>query len=689
MDDALRLIVIDDSSNKTEVVTSILRNAGHVVRSERIEDAEDLLSVSRKEEWDMILACTSVISFTPGEALNVTRTMERALPLIVIADDESDAELNALLEAGARDVVKPSNPLRLTTTLLREAEDSRLRGHLRNCEIALLEANQRAQLLVDSSRDAITYIHEGMHIFANESYLNMFGFSDPDEIAGMPILNMVSKQDHAGFKKFLRDYGRAKAGENSFDATGVKPDGSQFCTTLEFSHANFEGEPCIQVIIRDQAASADLAKKLDDMSRTDLLTGAYNRQFFLDAIEKTVLAPDSEGAVLYIAPDNYDEMKNDIGIAASDQMLSEFAYQVQRYLPAEGDFLSRFENECFTAILNNAEAKQAEAVAAAIVKAIDDASFKAGGNSVHATSSIGIALFNSAFKDPQEVLGRAEKARLKAKQGGGNRFTLYTPDASEMVDLERAAFISNQIKSALKNNRFNLLFQPIVSISGDEAENYEVFLRMQDEEGNELNPADFIGAAQKGGLMVAIDRWVLAHSIKVAATERKNGRNLHFFIKLSGDSLQDPKLLPWLRDLLRAANLDAGSLTLEVSEKVAKNNLKSLKALLTGLQMLHVRLAIDHFGIAENYNNLLKHSGAHAIKLDASLITNISKDPAALEKVRAISAEAKSLNAVSIAVSVEDPNTLATIYSTGVDYIQGYFLQPPNTELNFDFSTMG
>jgi EAL domain-containing protein (putative c-di-GMP-specific phosphodiesterase class I) len=234
-----------------------------------------------------------------------------------------------------------------------------------------------------------------------------------------------------------------------------------------------------------------------------------------------------------------------------------------------------------------------------------------------------------------------------------------------------------------------LLFQPIVSLKGDESENYEVLLRMQDEKGNTVMPGEFLPAAEKSGLMAAVDRWVLAHSIKAVTEQRDKGRPVVLFVKLSAASLKDEKLLPWLRDILRAAHGVPETLVVEVSETVASNNLKALKVLIAGLKQLHVRLAIDHFGNAHNYANLLKHYDAQFLKLDASIIGKLTSSKESQDKVREICALAMEGKKKIVANAVEDPHTLAMIYSTGIDYIQGYFLQEPNPEMNYDFSSIG
>jgi EAL domain-containing protein (putative c-di-GMP-specific phosphodiesterase class I) len=211
---------------------------------------------------------------------------------------------------------------------------------------------------------------------------------------------------------------------------------------------------------------------------------------------------------------------------------------------------------------------------------------------------------------------------------------------------------------------------------------------MTDEDGREFSPGEFLPAAMSGGLMGAVDRWILAHAIKAVSEKHRTGAPAVVFVKLSSTALKDEKFLPWLRDILKAAHTTPNSLVLSVSETIATHNLKALKVLFIGLQQLHVRLALDHFGNAPNFANLLKHCDADFLKLDGSIVGKLSSDKETQDKVKEITALAAANNKKVIANAVEDPHTLATIYSTGIDYIQGYFLQEPTPEMNYDFDSM-
>jgi len=684
-EEALRLIVIDDSSNDAEVVSSMLRNAGNAVRTERAEDDEDLRTLLAQQSWDMVLTKAELPHFTALDALHLIKQMESDVSLVVLTDEVDDSAIGNILKAGARDVVSLQQPSLLVHTLKREFGDVQKRRRHRECETLLQETNRRAQGLVDSSRDAIAYVHEGMYIYANESYLQMFGYSALEEIEGMPLMDMVSPDHHAKFKEFLRGYLKSQSSGDTLDVQGRKTDGQEFNITMEFSPASYEGEPCIQIIIRDQTMSKELEQKLESLSKHDLLTGAYNRQYFMGALQNVVGRSDQHGAVLYVAPDDFKTIRERVGIAGSDQVVTDFAKLLMQNLPGEADLVARFDSDIFTVLLHGAEDEAAQQFGRTVLKAIEDCIFDAAGQSVSLTGSIGIALYHEDIHEPQELIARTEKAYRKAV-ARGNSLHLYNPVEEGMAEKEQTSLRVKQLKVALRDNRFQLLYQPVVSLHGDAIENYEVLLRMLDDGDQHILPEEFLPAAEQAGLMGAIDRWVLAHTVKALVERKREGKETNFFIKLSSSSLKDDKLLTWLRDLLKAAKVDGSNITLEMNEADASSNLKIVIPLIEGLHQLRIKVGLDHFGLAANFANLLRHCDADYLKIDGSLIRGLAHSPDNQTRVREITAMAKEGEKKTIAEFVEDANTLATLWSCGIDYIQGYFLQEPVAEMNYDFN---
>lgn len=685
-EEVLRLIIVDDSSNYAEIVSSLLRSNGQAVRMERVEDDEDLAACLARDAWDMVIVQAGLEFCLPSTALQIIKEKTRGMPLILLMENIDETEVGDLFGNGLSNMISLKQPRHLVHTLIREFDHVLKQRSLLTCNSLLQEANKRSQALVDSSRDAVAYVHEGMYIYANESYLQMFGYSTPDEIEGMPLMDMISGKDQDKFKEFLRGYLKGQTSSDSLSLHGRKTSGEEFSITMEFSPASYDGEPCIQILIYDKASDKELEEKLQSLTKVDLITGVYNRQYFMAVLENELGKDGTYGAVFYIKPDNFMAMRDRLGISGSDLLLTDFAMLLEQITGnGENNITSRFESEAFTLLLPQMDEKTALELAKNILEQVEKNIFEASDQTISMTCSIGIALYAEGLDDINELLQRSEKAYRKASTTG-NRSFFYNPQTEGMVERELAGLRVRQVKKGLQENLFVLYFQPIVSLRGDPGENYEVFLRLRDED-KILTPGEFIPAAAAAGLMPAIDRWVIVNTIKKLAERLKAGHQTSFFIKIAADSVQDNEFSGWLQKLVQEARVPGSHLVLELYESVVSRNLKRVQALREELQKLQIRIVIEHFGQDSNYSNLLRHIQADYLKLHRSLIDNLSQSTEKQEKIKEIATLAEQMNIKTITDFIEDASTLSTLWTCNIDYIQGHFLQEPDPEMNYDFST--
>jgi len=240
-------------------------------------------------------------------------------------------------------------------------------------------------------------------------------------------------------------------------------------------------------------------------------------------------------------------------------------------------------------------------------------------------------------------------------------------------------------RQALESKGFRLWFQPIMSVRGDTQEHYEALLRLVPTQGAELSPTDFLDAARQAGLAAKVDRWVLLTAIKQLAEHQAKGHGTRLLIHLSDASLQDAGLLPWLTTVLKAAQLPADSLVLQLREADAVSYLKQAKALAEGLHALQCKVALVQFGCALNPLNTLRHLDADYVKLDASF-TNELGQPEQLEGIKTLLASLHGQNRLTIMPAVETASALSSLWQAGVNYIQGHYLQIPAAAMNYDFA---
>lgn len=683
----LRVLIVNDSLDGSETLASLLRNGGFVLRPSHVDSDAELQEAVKDQTLDLILCAIDALDPGLMHVFAALRKAERDIPVLAVAD-EYDPEIHAeILRDGARDLVVTDNPEQLQLVVARELDALETRRRLRQAEKTMRESEKRCRALLDSSRDAITYVHEGMHVYANPVYLEMFGLHEVEDLEGMPILDMVAPDHHAEFKEFLRNFAKGQSAKDELDVVGLQADGSRFNARMEVTPASIEGEPCTQIIIRNQATDKELEKKLKYLSNQDLLTGLFNRHYFMDELEHVIASAASEssvGSVLYVEPDRFKEIKSKFGIAGADLVLRDLASLVRGAL-GETCIAARFSDQTFTVLCRETAGDIAEAFAEQLRAAVENHISDVDGQSVTVTCSIGISTVGETANDAQQVLSRAEMACETARKHGGNRIHQHDPVTEEKAGRARDEQWTRRVREALEKNEFWLVYQPIASLHGETQEKYEVLLRMRDEEGKEVLPGQFLPAAESANLSGAVDRWVISRAIGILAERRRSGHDTVFFVKLSVKSLDDQTLLPWISEQFKKARLPGDSVVFELSEPAAVTNLKQAKSFHSGLQELRCGLALEHFGSGVNSLQLLKHLPADYLKIDGSFMHNLANSSDNQETVKSITETAHSMGKTTIAEYVEDASSLAVLWQCGVNYIQGHFLQSPGEEMNFDF----
>lgn len=684
----IHLIILVDSSHDAEVLSITFRNAGYAVRSKHVEDEEDLQEALKEKGWDLVIAAPQVGDYTAIQAMEAIANAGKDIPCIVFGgtpDKQSNLEL---MTAGAAQCIAAEDQELFLLVVKREFNHLRDRRMHRDCRNLLTESEKRNRSLLDSSRDPIAYIHEGMHIYANLSYLEIFGYDEMDEVESIPIMDMISPDDQQGFKEMLRTLSKGETPKERFEFNAQRANGELFSANMSFSTATIEGESCTQIVIRQQSDNNDLQHELDQLRKQDLLTGLYNRQYFMDELDSAVAAAirgDANSVVLYMEPDNFKTIKDTLGIAGSDLVLSDIASILKEQV-GSNSILARFGGTIFTGILDFTEVEQIEATAEKIRALFEQHIFDVEGKTVTSTFSIGITPITETTPDAKKLIMQAEGACTTAKSNKGNCIHTHTV-ADQLATLEEEKAWTERIRIALKNNRFVLHYQPIVSLHAEPGERYEVLLRMLDAEDNVIMPNDFLPSAENAMLMGEIDKWVLKNTAKAALEKRRDGQQVQFFIKLSNESIEDVTMLTWISKLLKAARLHGNSFVFEISEHLALNNLKTAKTLGHGLKKLHCMFAFDHVGNDPNFLKHIASFGLSYIKIDGAHIQTLTSSDVSQELVKTIAELSRDNGIQTIAEHVQDPACLAVLWQHGVNFIQGHYLQHPEAKMAYDFTS--
>lgn len=688
-DNVIRPLILEESSNDAEALASSLRNAGFAVRYRHIEDDEDLRNALEEQSWDILLAASEIGDYRATDAINTIRQAGKDIPCVVFGPHGGSDTTVAMLKAGAVDYVNEEAQEQLLLVIAREIGNLRERRAHRQCRNLYAESEKRNRVLLDSSRDPVAYLHEGMHVYVNQSYLDIFGFVDREELESVPVMDMIAPDEQQKFKDILRTLSDGETPEGTVEFTVVRADGNEFKATMQFSPASVDGEPCTQLMIHQKTHDKELEQELQKLRQQDLLTGLYNHQHFMEqlkAAQTCAATGECRGALLYLEPSDFKSIKDILGIAGSDLVLADIA-QLLRDNSPDNAILARYAGTVFTIILNDASLAQAEALAEKLRQALADKIFDIEGKSVTTTFSIGIAPLNETTPDAKQTLSHAEQACGIAKEQGANQVHIFSEEDALAV-LEADKKMITLLQLALKNNRFSLQYQPIVSLHAEPGERYEVLLRMLAPDGQLIMPGEFLDAARHAGLLGDIDRWVIKNAARALLDKRKLGKELQFFVKLSADSLNNPGMLGWISKLLQAARLHGDSMVFEVAESDAVENLSRAKNFANGLRQLHCKFALDHVGSEAQSLSYLNHLQVDFLKIDGSHIANINNEDSQ-QVIQEVAELGRNKGFQTIAEHVQDPACLAVLWQHGVNFIQGYYLQQPEDDMDYDFSSGG
>lgn len=679
----LNLLVWESTAEQCEEHLNTLRNLGYALRERLIESHEQLVNALDEKSWDLLICNTDLIE-PPVEALQQQLSEKQPTLISVFLLPQYNADtLYKLYSASANLVIEQAHTGLLSQLLPRLIQAQTLADDLQTTQQKVRDELQRNHTLMDSSRDAIAYIQDGMHAYTNLSYLEMFGLDDQDELDCMPLLDLIEPDSRDEIKSILRQFSRHEINQTSIECNVLRKD-NPHSVSIDFAEAQLDGETSIQLIIRDNSHDEALTQKLAEMSRKDLITDLDNRRHFIDQLREINLSnlKQAPQSILFIRIDDYNSLQRDIGIASCDILIRDISDIVKTELQASS-CLARFADDIFTSIYPTTSDTDIGKIAQQLCDAIAQQEIVIDNKLISCTVSIGISPLNGKQQSPEKILIDVERACNNAQHSGGNQIQL-------LHNLEKRPAIANSgegdvIRTALKNNQFRLVFQPIVSLHASPGERYQVLIRMMSDSGEEIAPSQFLPNAEAAGLMAIIDRWVIVNSINTLVKYRQQGKKVQLFIKLSSDSISDAETIKWISKYLHESRIPADCLVFEINQEDVLTLHGESKNFIKQSRQLHCLTAIDHVqGLIETIEDLALLD-VDFLKIDGSLISNLSSDRAVQDMSKKISAIAQANNKQTIAEFVHDANTLAVLWQHGINFVQGYYLQQPNQEMSYNF----
>ncbi len=671
-----QILVLDSHRPRVDALANRFQRLGRAAQFRQLPIASALPHSLEAQEWDLVLV--HVEDFAPLAPL-AEAIARHPLPrprLLAYGPPCDDATLLQQLEAGAHDYLSLAHPDSFAKRLYQHLQDAERLRRLHRCERALRECGDLFLTLFEPHPQPMAYLHEGMHILANRRYRTLFGHDRPGSLETIPLLDLAAPGHRDRLRSLLRQAAEGRP-INGVPLDWCRHDGRCFQASVHLRRSHINGEPALQLVLQPEAEARAQVIPLGsqrDAPRGPLMDG----ERFLQRLDAH-LKRRASGALLFLEADDFTQIKDNIGVLASEQVLRQLTDLLQRQLPPEAA-LARLGGGVFAILLDEDEA-QAQARAEALRQAVEAAIFDAQEQSVTLTVSIGLAPIPPGIRK-DTLLAQADLALTIARSEGGDRVHCHREPPSQRPDPNLEARWVPRLRQALARDAFTLVYMPIAALRGQPGSRYEALLRLADEDGQPIPPDRFVYAAQQAGLAPQLDRWVIQrawrHLSRADAPEQ-------LFVKLSAPSFRDPDFCRWLYRRLEEDPERARRLVLELNEADASSYLKDAKDFTAQVQRRGGRCALEHFSGQHEALRHLRHLRLHYLKLDASLVHPHPEDPDAETRLRQALEMAERLGLQTIAECVERSEDLERLWRLGIHHIQGYYLRPPAPELDYDF----
>jgi len=565
----------------------------------------------------------------------------------------------------------------------------------KKAETAVFQAKERAQVTLQSIGDAvITTDSEGRIDYMNPVAESLTGWENREaqnQLIGS-VLTVVDEATHeASESPVMRCLRQGQVLGLAQHTVLVNRRGQEL--TIQDSAApirdragNFIGAV---MVFHDVSKERRLHRALHYQASHDALTGLINRREFENrltvAVERARQDADSRHALLYLDLDQFKLVNDTCGHPAGDQLLKQITGVLQSRVRS-GDTLARLGGDEFGILLQDCSLDQAMRIADTLRQAIRDYRFLWQDGALAVGVSVGIVEITNETPTVANVMSAADVACYSAKDLGRNRVQLYQPD--NVPERHREMHWVSKLTRACEEGRFELFYQPIIAIgaTADEREHFELLLRLRDESGALVAPAEFIPAAERYNIMPSIDRWVVREALdRVVHRIGLGTKPFTVAVNLSGTSLNDEHFLEYLIALLSNNKLAAGAMCFEITETAAIANLGNVVYFMRELKTRGCHFALDDFGSGLSSFMYLKTLPVDYLKIDGQFIENVTRNPVDRSMVEAISQVGKAMGLQTIAERVESAEVLAELGRLGISFAQGFHIAKPRTIKDFPY----
>jgi diguanylate cyclase (GGDEF)-like protein/PAS domain S-box-containing protein len=554
-------------------------------------------------------------------------------------------------------------------------------------QVKLEQKSQELSSIIENSASEI-YVVEydtSKYLYVNKAACEALGYTKEEMLAGMTIFDINKDLTPKMIDELKKNYQKTKQPYLTNQSIHTRKDGTSYHVQSYIQKIEYDSKEAYVIFDSDVTQNllvSDLVKKQSELllhqANHDTLTNLPNRTLFQKQLSEAITAAkktNTNFALLFIDLDHFKDINDTLGHHIGDIVLQKISSRLQNCI-REDDSIARLGGDEFTIIMH--DIKKLTDIATVANKIIETmkAPIKISSNMLHITTSIGISIYPEHAHDKSNLLKYADTAMYKAKEKGRNNYQLYSAGMS--AHAYKRVVMENSLRIAIKEKQFEVYYQPQINILSNQLTGMEALVRWHHPTLGMVPPVDFISLAEELGLIVEIDRIVMAQAMAQFSKWYKNGLFPgKLSLNLAMAQLQQSDFISNLFNTMDEFDFQKEWLELEVTETQVMNNPKLSIKRLRRVHDSGINISVDDFGTGYSSLSYLKKLPIHKLKIDKSFINDIPKDEDDIAITKAIIALAKSLNLGLIAEGVETEEQKEFLLQNGCDCVQGYLYSKP------------
>ncbi|MEM6252013.1 MAG: EAL domain-containing protein [Cyanobacteria bacterium P01_D01_bin.156] len=542
-----------------------------------------------------------------------------------------------------------------------------------------IETVKQQLAAIEAAIDGIGILQNGIFIYVNQAYLNLFSYTRAEELLGQSWQTLYDPKEVSRLKQNVCPV-LERDGAWQGEAVATRKDGSTYVQGVSLTSMD---NGLIISVCRDISDLKQAEAQISHNALHDPLTGLPNRRFLLERLTFALKQAQSLNryhyALLFLDLDRFKVINDSLGHFIGDKLLIEVSKRLKKYL-RKTDIVARLGGDEFVILLEDVTTVEAVIQIAERILADCRLPIVINDHKIFTSASIGIVLGNEHYHDASNVIRDADIAMYRAKAQEVNSYKFF--DSLMYSEVMGRLTLETDLRRALNQQEFRLCYQPIVDLKTQKLVGFEALVRWHHPSRGLISPNEFIPIAEETGLVIPLDSWVLRHACEQILDWQKQFLQqfpLKMSINLSVQDLGKASLLDEIDYLLGVMNLPGNLITLEITESMLIHDIDQTIELLHQLASRQIQISIDDFGTGYSSLSYLHRLPIHNLKIDRSFVRDMHSDNRNYQVVSTILALGRQLGLTVVAEGIETDHHLQQLQSLGCELGQGYLFSRPLT----------